>query len=285
MKAARKYFPGSDGELVGLYLNDIGDTTPLSSEKEAELATRIREGDQDAMDELTQANLKFVVSVAKQYLNRGLSLGDLINEGNLGLIEAAKRFDEKRGFRFISYAVWWIRQRVLQAIAEQSSVIRFPASRVGRRDRISRMKSELGNRLGREPTVDEIAESMSLDAEQVQEALGGAWGVLSLDAPVDQDEETSFCDFLADEGGVSPDTELFERQFREDVREVLSTLTDKESDVLCQYFGLDGGEGATLEEIGKSMGLTRERVRQIKGKAIRKLRHSSRARLLQAYMN
>jgi RNA polymerase primary sigma factor len=285
MKASQSFSSVDDGKSVGLYLSDIGHTTPLSSEREAELARRIREGDQDAMDELCQANLKFVVSVAKQYSNRGLSLGDLINEGNLGLMKAAQRFDEKRGFRFISYAVWWIRQRILQAIAEQGSVVRVPTSRTVRQDRISRATSELVNRLGREPTVDEIADQMSLEPEQVEQALSSSRPVLSLDSPVDSDEEMILSDFIADEDVVAPDSDFFEGQLRKDLLEVMATLTPKESDVLCQYFGLHGGDGATLEEIGKSMGLTRERVRQIKGKAMRKLRHSSRSKVLQSYLN
>lgn len=285
MNSARYFSSADDGRIVGLYLNDIGETTPLSSPEEAELAARIRKGDQEAMDRLTKANLKFVVSVAKNYVNRGLSLGDLINEGNLGLIEAARRFDEKRGYRFISYAVWWIRQRILQAIAEQGSVVRLPASRVGKQERIARASSQLGTRLGRKPTSDEIADLMSVDVEQVEEALNCHRRVLSLDTPINQDEETPLSDFLADEEGSGPDDAVFDQQFQEDLKEVLSTLTDKESDVLCRYFGLYNGEGATLEEIGKTLGLTRERVRQIKGKALRKLRHSSRAKLLEAYVN
>ncbi len=286
MKAARDFSSLDDARAIGMYLNDIGDTSPLSSKEEAELAVRIRRGDQEAMEKLTTANLKFVVSIAKQYAHRGITLGDLINEGNLGLIKAAERFDEKRGFRFISYAVWWIRQRILQAIAEQGSVVRVPTSRTVRQDRIQRASNELAGVLGREPTVDEIADSMSVDPEQIHESLSRSRGVLSLDAPLDGAEDLPLSDFIADEEGVSPENSFFDDRLKRDLMEVLATLTPKESDVLCQYFGLyDGGSGATLEEIGKSMGLTRERVRQIKGKAMRKLRHSSRSKVLQAYLN
>ncbi len=286
MKAAREFSSLDDGRAIGLYLNDIGGTSPLSSEKEAELAVRIREGDQGAMEELTTANLKFVVSIAKQYRNRGITLGDLINEGNLGLIKAAERFDEKRGFRFISYAVWWIRQRILQAIAEQGSVVRVPASRTVRQDRILRTSSDLAGTLGREPTIDEIADSMSVEPDRIHETLARSRGALSLDASMDGAEDLPLLSFIADEDSVSPDNAFFDEQLKRDLMEVLATLTPKESDVLCQYFGLyDGGSGATLEEIGKSMSLTRERVRQIKGKAMRKLRHSSRSGVLQAYLN
>ncbi len=285
MKASSDFASLDDGRSVGQYLNDIGHTSPLSSELEAEMARRIRMGDQDAMDELCEANLKFVVSVAKQYLNRGLSLGDLISEGNLGLIKAAKRFDETRGFRFISYAVWWIRQRILQAIAQQGATVRVPASRTVRRDQVFRATSELVNRLGREPTVDEIANLTSLDPGQVEDAQVASRPVLSLASPMGSGEEMVLSDFIADENTLSPDGGFYDEQLKRDLHDVLSTLTSRESDVLCRYYGLGDGDGATLEEIGKSMGLTRERVRQIKGKAMRKLRHSSRSSVLQAYLN
>jgi RNA polymerase primary sigma factor len=286
MKAARDFSLLDDGRAVGLYLNDIGGTSPLTSEREAALAVRIRAGDHAAMEELTRANLKFVVSIAKQYVNRGLSLGDLINEGNLGLIKAAERFDEKRGFRFISYAVWWIRQRILQAIGEQGSVVRVPHSRGVGQDRIFRAQRDLGNRLGREPSLEEIADQMDVEPGRLRQVMEGSRRVLSLDSPVDSDEETPLSDFLAGDEGAAPDRVFFNDQLKKDLTEVLKTLTEKESDVLCKYFGLhDGGEGETLEEIGRSMGLTRERVRQIKGRAMRKLRHSGRSRILEAYLN
>jgi len=241
-------------------------------------------GDQLALERLTKANLRFVVSVAKQYQNQGLSLGDLINEGNLGLIKAAQRFDETRGFKFISYAVWWIRQSILQALAEQSRIVRLPLNRVGSLNKISKTFSELEQRFEREPSPEELAEVLEISAGEVVDTLKISGRHVSMDAPFVQGEENSLLDVLENDGEDKPDSGLVNESLRKEVQRALSTLTQREADVITLYFGLDGNHAMTLEEIGEKFNLTRERVRQIKEKAIRRLRHTSRSKALKTYL-
>ena len=248
------------------------------------LHKRIREGDQVALEKLTKANLRFVVSVAKQYQNNGLTLGDLINEGNLGLIKAAKRFDEKRGFKFISYAVWWIRQSIMQALAEQSRIVRLPLNRVGSLNKINRTFSELEQKYQREPSTEEIAQVLGVSADDVRDNLKVAGRHMSMDAPFVNGEENSLIDILHDVNESKPDTALISNSLTVEVQRALGTLTTRESDVLQLYFGLNNNTAMTLEEIGERYNLTRERVRQIKEKATRRLRHASRSKTLKAYL-
>jgi RNA polymerase primary sigma factor len=236
------------------------------------------------LEKLTKANLRFVVSVAKQYQNQGLSLGDLINEGNLGLIKAAQRFDETRGFKFISYAVWWIRQSILQALAEQSRIVRLPLNRVGSLNKISKTFSELEQKYEREPSPDELAEVLEVSTSEVVDTLKISGRHVSMDAPFVQGEENSLLDVLASEGDDTPDTGLITDSLRREVQRALHTLTPREADVVTYYFGLNGKHAMTLEEIGEKFSLTRERVRQIKEKAIRRLRHTSRSKALKPYL-
>jgi RNA polymerase primary sigma factor len=250
-----------------------------------ELAKRIRKGDQKALEKLTKANLRFVVSVAKQYQNQGLSLADLINEGNIGLIKAAKRFDETRGFKFISYAVWWIRQAILQALAEQSRIVRLPLNRVGTLHKIGKVSSSLQQDLGREPSPNEIAIELSLTEGEVSDTLKISNSHLSLDAPFSASEDNSLIDILEDEMQPSPDESLLSESLRVEIEKALDTLTPREAEVINLYFGLNHEKPLTLEEIGARFSLTRERVRQIKEKAIRRLRHASRSKALRAYLN
>jgi RNA polymerase primary sigma factor len=249
-----------------------------------ELAKRIKEGDQIALEKLTKANLRFVVSVAKQYQNQGLSLGDLINEGNLGLIKAAQRFDETRGFKFISYAVWWIRQSILQALAEQSRIVRLPLNRVGSLNKISKTFSELEQKYEREPSPEELAEVLEVTTAEVVDTMKISGRHVSMDAPFVQGEENSLLDVLENDGEDTPDQGLMTDSLRREVQRALSTLTQRESDVITLYFGLNGEHAMTLEEIGEKFNLTRERVRQIKEKAIRRLRHTSRSKALKPYL-
>ncbi|MCK5367497.1 MAG: RNA polymerase sigma factor RpoD/SigA, partial [Cyclobacteriaceae bacterium] len=253
-------------------------------DEEVELAKRIREGDQMALEKLTKANLRFVVSVAKQYQNQGLSLGDLINEGNLGLIKAAQRFDETRGFKFISYAVWWIRQSILQALAEQSRIVRLPLNRVGSLNKISKTFSELEQRFEREPSPDELADVLEVTTSEVVDTMKISGRHVSMDAPFVQGEENSLLDVLENDTEQTPDNELMNDSLRREVQRALSTLTQREADVITLYFGLNGEHSMTLEEIGEKFNLTRERVRQIKEKAIRRLRHTSRSKALKPYL-
>jgi RNA polymerase primary sigma factor len=256
----------------------------ITVEVEVELAKRIREGDQVALEKLTKANLRFVVSVAKQYQNNGLTLGDLINEGNLGLIKAAKRFDEKRGFKFISYAVWWIRQSIMQALAEQSRIVRLPLNRVGSLSRINKTFAELEQKFQREPSTEEIAEVIGITVEDVRDNLKVGGRHISMDAPFVTGEENSLIDVLSDANESKPDAALMSDSLTLEVQRVLSTLTSREADVLGLYFGLNNNSAMTLEEIGERYNLTRERVRQIKEKATRRLRHASRSRTLKTYL-
>ena len=270
---------------LDLYLREIGETPLIPPEEEVRLAKKIRQGDKNALESLTKANLRFVVSVAKQYQNQGLSLADLINEGNIGLIKAAKRFDETRGFKFISYAVWWIRQAILQALAEQSRIVRLPLNRVGTLHKIGKVSSSLEQDLGREPSPDEIARELDLSEMEVSDTLKISNSHLSLDAPFSVSEDNSLIDILEDEFQPAPDEELLSQSLKLEIEKALDTLTPREAEVISLYFGLNHEKALTLEEIGARFWLTRERVRQIKEKAIRRLRHASRSRSLRAYLN
>jgi RNA polymerase primary sigma factor len=270
---------------LDLYLKEINNTPLLTREQERDLAKRIRKHDERALHELVQANLRFVVSIAKQYVNQGLSLADLVNEGNLGLIKAAYRFDEKRGYKFISYAVWWIRQAMLQALAEQSRIVRLPLNRAGTLYRIGKAARQLDQELGRSPEVEEIARKLKLPNDEVRDTMQIANSHLSLDASFSNDqEENSLVDYLADDNLEAPDEQTYVNALSEDMQKALDTLTDRERQILSLYFGLEGEEPLTLEEIGKRMDLTRERIRQIKEKAILRLRHNSRSKYLKGYV-
>lgn len=270
---------------LDLYLKEINNTPLLTREQERDLAKRIRKGDEKALHALVKANLRFVVSIAKQYVNQGLSLADLVNEGNLGLIKAAYRFDEKRGYKFISYAVWWIRQAMLQALAEQSRIVRLPLNRAGTLYRIGKAARQLDQELGRNPEVSEIAEKLKLPHDEVRDTMQIANSHLSLDASFSNDqEENSLVDYLADDNLESPDEQTYVNALSDDMQKALDTLTDRERAILSLYFGIEGEEPLTLEEIGKRMNLTRERIRQIKEKAILRLRHNSRSKYLKGYV-
>jgi RNA polymerase primary sigma factor len=279
-----KQITNRESQSLDKYLQEIGKVDLLTPDEEVELAKRIREGDQLALEKLTKANLRFVVSVAKQYQNQGLSLGDLINEGNLGLIKAAQRFDETRGFKFISYAVWWIRQSILQALAEQSRIVRLPLNRVGSLNKISKTFSDLEQKYEREPSPDELAEVLDVTTAEVVDTLKISGRHVSMDAPFVQGEENSLLDVLENDSEVTPDAALMNDSLRKEVQRALSTLTQREADVITLYFGLNGEHSMTLEEIGEKFNLTRERVRQIKEKAIRRLRHTSRSKALKPYL-
>jgi RNA polymerase primary sigma factor len=274
-----------DEKSLALYLREISDEPLLKPEQEAELAKRIRDGQHEAMEKLVKANLRFVVSVARQYRNRGLSLADLISEGNAGLVRAAKTFDENKGCKFISYAIWWIRQRILQAIAEQSRIVRLPLNRAGTLSRIGKTSGELGHELGREPTPGEIADHLDISEKEVTDTLKVSIPHLSIDAPTSDEDDSSLREVLPDKDAPSPDKDVIARSLQEDVAEALETLSQRESKILTLYFGIGREEALTLEEIGRIMGLTRERVRQIKEKAISRLRHASKSSYLQAYLN
>ncbi len=266
------------------YLQDIGKEELISAEEEVLLAQRIRQGDQKALDKLCKANLRFVVSVAKQYQNQGLSLPDLINEGNLGLIKAAQRFDETRGFKFISYAVWWIRQSILQALAEQSRIVRLPLNQVGSLNKIKKESSRLEQKYERTPSSDEIADSLEIPEYKIDAALKISTRYISMDAPLSEDEDMKFIDIFVDEDTPVTDAGLMRESLAREIQRSLSTLTEKERDVVNLYYGIGMNHGLTLEEIGAKFDLTRERVRQIKEKAIRRLKHTSRSKLLKSYL-
>ncbi len=282
-KQVRRY--RDEDRSLDLYLREIGETPLITAKQEVELAKRIKLGDQLALEKLTKANLRFVVSVAKQYQNQGLSLADLINEGNIGLIKAAKRFDETRGFKFISYAVWWIRQAILQALAEQSRIVRLPLNRVGTLHKIGKISSSLEQEYGREPSPDEIAKELELSAVEVSDTLKISNSHLSLDAPFSISEDNSLMDVLEDEFQPAPDEDLLSESLRLEIERALDSLSPREAEVINLYFGLNSEKALTLEEIGARFNLTRERVRQIKEKAIRRLRHASRSKSLRAYLN
>ncbi|MFN0203901.1 MAG: RNA polymerase sigma factor RpoD/SigA [Bacteroidia bacterium] len=280
-----KQITNRESQSLDKYLQEIGKVELLTPDEEVELARRIRQGDQVALERLTKANLRFVVSVAKQYQNQGLSLGDLINEGNLGLIKAAKRFDETRGFKFISYAVWWIRQSILQALAEQSRIVRLPLNRVGALNKIGKAFSSLEQRYEREPSAEEIAEVVEgMTEDEISETLKISGRHTSIDAPFVQGEENSLLEVLRNDSEPDPDDTLINESLSRDVERALSTLTQREAEVVRLYFGISVEHSLTLEEIGEKFDLTRERVRQIKEKAIRRLRHTSRSKGLKTYL-
>ncbi|MEW5800380.1 MAG: sigma-70 family RNA polymerase sigma factor [Bacteroidota bacterium] len=279
-----KQYTNRESQSLDKYLQEIGKVDLLTPEEEIELAKRIKKGDQRALEKLTKANLRFVVSVAKQYQNQGLSLGDLINEGNLGLIKAAKRFDETRGFKFISYAVWWIRQSILQALAEQSRIVRLPLNRVGALNKIGKAFSQLEQEFEREPSASELAEELDMSVFEVADTLKISGRHLSVDAPFAQGEDNRLLDVIQDERQPAPDAILMDESLKEEVKRALATLSDREAEVIRLYFGLQKEHSLTLEEIGEKFNLTRERVRQIKEKAIRRLRHASRSKNLRAYL-
>lgn len=266
------------------YLQEIGKVELITAEQEVELAQRIKQGDKVALEKLTKANLRFVVSVSKQYQNQGLSLPDLINEGNLGLIKAAQRFDETRGFKFISYAVWWIRQSILQALAEQSRIVRLPLNKIGSINKINKAYARLEQLYEREPNTEEIATLLEVTENEVKESMKNAGRHVSMDAPLIQDEDNTMYDVLRSEEAITPETELLYESLRKEIDRAISTLTTREADVVRYYFGLNGSHPMTLEEIGEKFDLTRERVRQIKEKAIRRLKHTSRSKILKSYL-
>ncbi|BAX81260.1 sigma-70 family RNA polymerase sigma factor [Labilibaculum antarcticum] len=265
------------------YLQEIGKEDLITVEEEVELAQRIKKGDQKALEKLTRANLRFVVSVAKQYQNQGLSLPDLINEGNLGLIKAAEKFDETRGFKFISYAVWWIRQSILQALAEQSRIVRLPLNQVGSLNKINKAFSKFEQEHERKPSPEELAESLELPADKVADTLRVSGRHISVDAPFVDGEDNSLLDVLVNDDSPIADRNLLNESLTKEIDRALATLTERESDIIKLFFGI-GIQEMTLEEIGEKFGLTRERVRQIKEKAIRRLRHTSRSKLLKTYL-
>lgn len=266
------------------YLHEIGKVELLSAEKEVELAKRIKKGDRKALETLIKANLRFVVSVSKQYQNQGLGLPDLINEGNLGLIKAAERFDETRGFKFISYAVWWIRQSILQSLAEQARIVRLPLNKIGSINKINKAFNKLEQEFQREPTIEEVANLMESKPEIIEDALNYSNGHVSMDAPLRDEEVGNMYDVMMNDESPEPDEMLINGSLRKEIERSLSTLGNRESDILRHYFGLNGKQPQTLEEIGDEFGLTRERVRQIKEKAIKKLKNQYRNRLLKAYL-
>jgi RNA polymerase primary sigma factor len=266
------------------YLHEIGKVELISAEEEVELARRIRKGDKESLNKLIKANLRFVVSVSKQYQNQGLSLPDLINEGNLGLIKAAQRFDETRGFKFISYAVWWIRQSILQALAEQARIVRLPLNKIGSINKINKTFAELEQRFEREPTILEIAQALELAPKDIKESMKSAGRHVSMDAPINSDDEGTMYDVIYNEDNPHPDRELLNESLRKEIERALSTLTYREANIVRLYFGLNGKHPHTLEEIGEEFNLTRERVRQIKEKAIKRLKHTTRNRILKTYL-
>ncbi len=282
-----KQYTNRESQSLDKYLQEIGRVDLLTPDEEIELAKRIKKStpdSQQALEKLTKANLRFVVSVAKQYQNQGLSLGDLINEGNLGLIKAAKRFDETRGFKFISYAVWWIRQSILQALAEQSRIVRLPLNRVGALNKIGKKFSELEQSYEREPSASELASELDMTLFEVADTLKISGRHISVDAPFAQGEDNRLLDVIQDDRQPTPDNGLMTESLKVEVRRALATLSEREAEVIRLYFGLDREHSLTLEEIGEKFNLTRERVRQIKEKAIRRLRHASRSKQLRAYL-
>jgi RNA polymerase primary sigma factor len=285
VRATNSKGPSSNRSL-DVYLHEINKTPLLTREQEQQLARSIRDGKPGALDQLVKANLRFVVSIAKQYSNQGLSLEDLINEGNLGLIKAAHRFDEKRGYKFISYAVWWIRQAMLQALAEHSRIVRLPLNRAGTLYRIGKASRQLDQKLGRQPTAEEIAQKLGISIEEVEDTMHIANTHVSLDDPYSNDkDDNALVDYLTDEDQISPDEGTYNNALTEDMEKALNTLTDREKLILTLYFGINGRDPLTLEDIGKQLDLTRERIRQIKEKAIQRLRHSTRAKYLKGYID
>lgn len=266
------------------YLQEIGKVDLITAEEEVELAQRIKAGDKVALEKLTKANLRFVVSVGKQYQNQGLSLPDLINEGNLGLIKAAQRFDETRGFKFISYAVWWIRQSILQALAEQSRIVRLPLNKIGSINKINKAYASLEQEHERAPSAEEISDQLDMTEDDVKESMKNSGRHVSMDAPLVEGEDSNLYDVLRSGESPNPDKELMIESLRVEIERSLQTLTPREADLIRLYFGLNGNHPMTLEEIGETFDLTRERVRQIKEKAIRRLKHTSRSKILKTYL-
>jgi len=281
-----KQFTNRESQSLDKYLQEIGKESLITAQDEIALAKRIKKGDQAALDHMTKANLRFVVSVAKQYQNKGLPLSDLINEGNIGLIKAAKKFDETRGFKFISYAVWWIKQSIMQAIADQSRMVRLPLNRVGALTKISKIASELEQAFERKPSTEEIAKELDMTADEVAYALQVAGRHISVDAPFAQsdNDKSSLLDVLKNDEQPSPDETLMKQSLKSDIERSLSTLSEREAEVIRLYFGINTEYSATLEEIGEMLNLTRERVRQMKEKALHRLRHASRSKNLQVYL-
>lgn len=274
-------------EAVSLdkYLLEIAKVSLISAEEETKLAKKIRNGDTSALEKLTKANLRFVVSVAKQYQNQGLKLSDLINEGNIGLIKAAQRFEETRGFKFISYAVWWIRQSIMQAISEQSRIVRLPLNKIGNITKVNRKFAELEQLYEREPSVDEVAELLELSSKEVKDSLKLSSRHISVDAPLsEEDNSNSMLDIMSEDGNNNPDQELMTNSLRNEIERSFSTLSYREAEVLRMFFGINHKTPLTMDEIAKEFGLTRERVRQIKEKALRRLKHTSRCKLLKSYL-
>jgi len=279
-----KQVTNRDTPSLDKYLYEIGKVNLLSADEEVSLTRKIKKGDRNALDKLISANLRFVVSVSKQYQNQGLSLSDLINEGNLGLIKAAQRFDETRGFKFISYAVWWIRQAILQALAEQARIVRLPLNRIGSINKINKAFSDLEQEYQREPSADEIADNLDMTLSDVKEALKASVRHVSMDAPLNPDEDNNLYDLFLESDGLSPDDSLLTDSLRKDIARSLSTLPKRESTIVRKYFGLDGKAPCSLEEIGKDFNLTRERVRQIKEKGIKRIRTTFRSKNLKNYL-
>lgn len=272
-----------ESQSLDKYLHEIGKVDLITAEEEVILAQKIREGDQAALERLTKTNLRFVVSVAKQYQNQGLTLGDLINEGNLGLIKAAKRFDETKGFKFISYAVWWIRQSILQAIAEQSRIVRLPLNQVGSLSKISKAFSKLEQEYEREPSPEELADTLETTVDKISDTLSNSGRHVSMDAPFVQGEENTLLDVLENDD-PNTDSNLINESLSEEIKRSLSTLTEREREIIVLFFGLSTNHPLSLEEIGEKFNLTRERVRQIKDKALQRLRHTSRSKILKSYL-
>ena len=279
-----KHFTNRESQSLDKYLQEIGKVDLITPDEEIELAKKIKKGDEKALETLVKANLRFVVSVAKQYQSQGLTLGDLINEGNLGLIKAAQRFDETRGFKFISYAVWWIRQSILQALAEQSRIVRLPLNRVGALNKIGKAYSQLEQEFEREPNADELAEELNMEQQEISEALKVGRRHISVDAPFASGDENRLLDVLSNNDNPPPDEHLMSDSLKEEIERVLHTLSEREAEVIKLYYGLTNEHAMTLEEIGEKFNLTRERVRQIKEKAIRRLRHASRSKILRNYL-
>ncbi|MDA7803354.1 RNA polymerase sigma factor RpoD/SigA [Crocinitomix sp.] len=280
-----KSITNRESQSLDKYLQDIGKEELITAETEVELAKKIKQGDQWALEKLTKANLRFVVSVAKQYQNQGLTLPDLINEGNLGLIKAAQKFDETRGFKFISYAVWWIRQSILQALAEQARIVRLPLNQVGSLNKINKAFSKLEQEYERPPSAEELAEVLEVPEEKIKESMKVAGRHVSMDAPLSSSEDGgTLMDVMANGDSPKADKLLMAESLQKEIERSLSTLTDKEREIIRLFFGIGMNHGLTLEEIGSKFNLTRERVRQIKEKAIRRLRHTSRNKLLKAYL-
>ena len=273
-----------ESQSLEKYLHEIGKVDLISAQEEVILAQKIREGDQAALERLTKTNLRFVVSVAKQYQNQGLTLGDLINEGNLGLIKAAKRFDETKGFKFISYAVWWIRQSILSAVAEQSRIVRLPLNQIGSLSKIHKAASKLEQEFERQPTPEELAEDLEISVDKISDSLSNAGRKISMDAPFIQGEENTLLDVLQSTDAAT-DTELMMDSLSQEIKRSLGILAERDREVIILFFGLGGYAAHSLEEIGEKFNLTRERVRQLKDKALMRLRHNSKSNLLQSYLN